>query len=192
MRWPAPSLSRRLLRSATRSCPRASSSSQRFLSGSVGPAPFGTRELVAFAPLALAALAGGRAAGRTLLRRRPAYLQNTVIVGIGEVGQLVARKLLRHPETGINVVGFVDSWPVELDADLRHLSYLGDLGELADLVELLDVERVIVAFAAESDREALELVRKLQDLDVRVDVVPRFFEAVGLGAGLHSVEGLTP
>jgi exopolysaccharide biosynthesis polyprenyl glycosylphosphotransferase len=157
----------------------------------VGLTPFGTPELVAFAPLALLALAGGRTAGRAELRRRPGYLQNTVIVGAGEVGQLVARKLLRHPETGINIVGFVDSWPVEIDGELRHLSYLGGLGELADLVELLDVERVIVAFAADSDREALELVRKLQDFDVQVDVVPRFFEAVGLGAGLHSVEGLT-
>jgi saccharopine dehydrogenase-like NADP-dependent oxidoreductase len=31
-----------------------------------------------------------------------------VVVGAGDIGQLVARKLLQHPEYGINLVGFVD------------------------------------------------------------------------------------
>ena len=46
-----------------------------------------------------------------LPRAAIAYLQNTVIVGAGEVGQMVARKLLQHPEYGVNLVGFVDSRP---------------------------------------------------------------------------------
>ena len=49
----------------------------------------------------------GRAIARTYCRRHISYLQNTVIVGAGDVGQLVARKLLKHPEYGINLVGFV-------------------------------------------------------------------------------------
>ena len=51
---------------------------------------------------------------------RRSTLQNTVIVGAGDVGQLVARKVLQHPEYGINLVGFVDDDPrtrrAELDA----------------------------------------------------------------------------
>ena len=50
------------------------------------------------------------ASPRAALARRPiAYLQNAVIVGAGDVGQLVARKILQHPEYGINLVGFVDA-----------------------------------------------------------------------------------
>ena len=39
------------------------------------------------------------------------YLQNAIIIGAGDVGQLVARKLLKHPEYGINLVGFLDAEP---------------------------------------------------------------------------------
>ena len=42
-----------------------------------------------------------------------AYLQNAVIVGAGDVGQLIGRKLLQHPEYGINLIGFVDAEPKE-------------------------------------------------------------------------------
>ena len=38
-----------------------------------------------------------RAAARLVSRRTLAYLQNAVIVGAGDIGQLVARKLLQHP-----------------------------------------------------------------------------------------------
>ena len=61
-------------------------------------------------------------------RRTLAYVQNAVIVGAGDIGQLVARKLLQHPEYGINLVGFVDSEPKERQADLRRRDAPGGAG----------------------------------------------------------------
>ncbi len=52
-----------------------------------------------------------RMVARELCRRSPAYEQNTVIVGAGDIGQLIGRKLIKHPEYGANVVGFVDRAP---------------------------------------------------------------------------------
>ena len=57
-----------------------------------------------------------RASSRALDLQATRQLSRTrSIVGAGEVGQLVARKLLEHPEYGVNVVGFVDSDPREHD-----------------------------------------------------------------------------
>ena len=75
-----------------------------------------------------------RTIARAICRRSPLYLQNTLIVGAGDVGQLVARKILQHPEYGINLVGFVDSRPKERRADLGHLALLGPPDELEELV----------------------------------------------------------
>jgi exopolysaccharide biosynthesis polyprenyl glycosylphosphotransferase len=131
-----------------------------------------------------------RAGARAYCRRNVAYLQNTVIVGAGDVGQTVARKLLNHPEYGINLVGFVDSEPRERRDDLEHLTILGTPERLPALVRLLEVERVIVAFSHDSHEESLDLIRLLKDLHVQVDVVPRLYELVSPGAGIHTVEGL--
>ena len=62
----------------------------------------------------------GRAVARTMARKSVVYLQNTIIVGAGDVGQLVARKILKHPEYGLNLVGFVDMQPKERREDLDH------------------------------------------------------------------------
>ena len=65
-------------------------------------------KLMAFWALAIGFVTVGRALARALCRRSASYRQNTVIVGAGRVGRLVARKLRQHPEYGMNLVGFVD------------------------------------------------------------------------------------
>jgi exopolysaccharide biosynthesis polyprenyl glycosylphosphotransferase len=147
------------------------------------------RKLLLFWALAIGFVAVGRALARAFCRRRIAYLQNTVIVGAGDIGQLVARKLLRHREYGIHVVGFVDADPKALNADLEHVAILGTPKALPALIKRFDVERVIIAFSNDA-QEDLELVRALRRLDVQVDIVPRLFEVVGPRVAIHQVEGL--
>jgi len=147
-------------------------------------------KLVIFWAFAIALVCVGRAGARTLARRNAAYVQNTVIVGAGDVGQLFAKKLVIHPEYGMNLVGFVDAQPKKRREDLEHLALLGDVERLPAIVRLLDVERVIVAFSNESHNETLDLLRDLNDLDVQIDIVPRLFEFVGPGVEVHTVEGL--
>jgi exopolysaccharide biosynthesis polyprenyl glycosylphosphotransferase len=131
-----------------------------------------------------------RAAARWLSRKRITYLQNAVIVGAGDVGQLVAHKLLQHPEYGINLVGFVDAEPKERREDLAHLTLLGPQERLPAIVRMFDVERVIVAFSRNSYDQTLDLIRLMKDLDVQVDIVPRLFEIVGPSVSIHTVEGV--
>jgi exopolysaccharide biosynthesis polyprenyl glycosylphosphotransferase len=143
-----------------------------------------------FWALAITLIVLGRVAARAYCRRTVNYLQNAVIVGADDVGQLAARKILRHPEYGINLVGFVDSAPQELHPDVSHLAVLGRPDRLLEIVSLLDVERVLIGFSGESSEDTLDLVRSLKDVDVQVDVVPRLFELVSSHAGIHTIEGM--
>jgi exopolysaccharide biosynthesis polyprenyl glycosylphosphotransferase len=135
-------------------------------------------------------VANGRAAARVASRRTHAYVQNAVIVGAGDIGQLLARKLLQHPEYGINLVGFVDAAPRERRSDLRHLTVLGTPDELPQIVRTLGIERAIFAFSRAAFDENLELIQSLRHSEVQVDIVPRLFEAIGPKVGVHTLEGL--
>ena len=147
-------------------------------------------KLITFWALGVLLVIAGRASARSFCRRRIGYIQNTVIVGAGDVGQLVARKLLQHPEYGINLVGFVDAEPRELREDLAHVSMLGSPDRLPALVRLLDIERVIIAFSKEAHEQTVALSRSIADLNVQIDIVPRLFELVGPHADVHAIEGV--
>lgn len=138
----------------------------------------------------IGAIVAARAAARTVARALPAYRQRTLIVGAGEIGQLVARKYSQHPEYGIDLVGFLDSNPRERRADLGDILVLGPIDALPDVVRSRDVERVVIAFSGEPHERILRLLRLLRDEDVQIDIVPRLFEVIGPNVDLHSVEGL--
>lgn len=154
-----------------------------------GAADLEVPKLIAFWAAAIVAILVSRALARLITRRSIAFVQNSIIVGAGSVGQLVGRKLLQHPEYGINPVGFVDDHPEERSHQER-LSVLGDTAELPELVRQFDVERVIVAFNSGPYDSTLSAVRDLADQGVQVDIVPRLYEVVGAETTVHSVEGL--
>ena len=157
-------------------------------------AAFGTAtnltDTALFWVLAIGLVIATRVVARGVTRRSVAYQQNTVIVGAGDVGQLIARKIRQHPEYGLNLVGFVDREPKSARADLGDLTLLGEPRELAQIAADLDVERVVFAFSGEPAEETLALVRSLRDHALQIDIVPRLFEAVGPSTDIHAIEGL--
>jgi exopolysaccharide biosynthesis polyprenyl glycosylphosphotransferase len=142
-----------------------------------------------FWALSLVLLTVGRAIARAYCRRSAAYVQQALIVGAGEVGQLVARKFEQHPEYGIELVGLVDDAPLELREDI-HARVVGGTADIPQLIEEQGVDRVLVAFSGASDESTIELVRDLKRRDVQVDIVPRLFDSLGPNVLVHSVEGL--
>lgn len=146
--------------------------------------------LVVFWLIAIAFVTAGRALARTLTRRSAAYTMRTVVVGAGEIGQLVGRKIGQHREYGLELVGFVDAEPLESRAETRGVPTLGELDDLQQLVAEHRIDRVIVAFSNEPDSQTMDVVRSLRDGDVIVDVVPRLFDVIGPRASMHLLEGM--
>ena len=110
------------------------------------------------------------------------------MVGAGLVGQEIARKVLRQPSYGLDLVGFVDPNPLQLHDELQHLPVLGSTDDLAELLVTNDIDHVVLAFTADH-QAGLDVVRVCNEMGVQVDIVPRLFEVVGSRAAVYSLEG---
>jgi exopolysaccharide biosynthesis polyprenyl glycosylphosphotransferase len=161
--------------------------SAAWISGFADPNP---RKVALFWALAIALVTGGRAVARAIARRSPSYAQNALVVGAGHVGQLVARKLTQHPEYGIAVLGFVDDDPRALRPEIEGIPVLGGVEDVPRLVRSHRVDRVVVAPLRNSHEQMLVLIRELTRLGVPIELVPRYFEAIGPAAHIDPVEGL--
>jgi exopolysaccharide biosynthesis polyprenyl glycosylphosphotransferase len=140
--------------------------------------------------LLILCITAARIAARTAARHSSAYVQRTVVVGAGDVGQLVARKILQHPEYGLELLGFVDAHPKERRPDLEDRTVLGTPSELEEIVRERRIDRVIFAYSNDSYSVFLDLIRLLRDAGVQVDIVPRLFDVIGPKIGVHTVEGM--
>ena len=147
-------------------------------------------QLTVFWAFLIVAIPTARIGARTFARRHSAYIQNTVIAGADEVGQLVGRKLLLHREFGIKLLGFVSDGREELRSDLGDLSILGSLDDLPEIVRRHHVERVVFAFPDGPRDRLVHYVRALRDGGVQVDIVPRLYETIGPKHDVYTVESV--
>ena len=137
-------------------------------------------------------LSAGRAALLIVTDRTNRFARSgapTLILGAGQVGHLVANRLLSHPELGLLPIGFVDRDPLEVE-DSSGLPVLGSDEDLERLVRERQIEHVIVSFSRVPHDTELKLARELQRMSISISIIPRLFEGTPDRITLDRVEGL--
>jgi exopolysaccharide biosynthesis polyprenyl glycosylphosphotransferase len=125
------------------------------------------------------------------LRQKGVAARRTLIVGAGEVGARIARRLDETPAYGLRPIGFVDANPPSAHAvGGRPAPVLGDPAELPDVVERLGVQHVILAFSEAPDRALLPLIRRCSAMGIGVSLVPRLFDSINDRVTYEPVGGL--
>ncbi len=119
---------------------------------------------------------------RVMKRRR------TLIVGSGREAQLVYRKLMAHPEYGLEVVGFLDGSGEDPADSVGPV--LGSREDIAAVIDEHEIDRVLLGSSIASHEEMLDLIRTVRRPDVQVSIVPHYFEIFTSRAILDEVEGM--
>jgi exopolysaccharide biosynthesis polyprenyl glycosylphosphotransferase len=139
-------------------------------------------------------LAGGRVliawaqrrARRTRLTAKP-----TLIVGAGQIGAHVERRLVTQPELGLDPVGYVDADPPPADmVPDRRAPVLGSPADLAAVAASTGARHVVLGFSTAPDSELIPLVRECEARGLEVSLVPRLFESVNERVALDHLGGL--
>jgi exopolysaccharide biosynthesis polyprenyl glycosylphosphotransferase len=121
-------------------------------------------------------------------RRQGETARPTLIVGAGRVGRLTAKRLLEHPEFGLQPIGFLDKEP--LDEPGLPAPVLGASWDLERVVEQQGVEHVVVTFSTAPSEVLLREVKRCEELGVGVSLVPRLFESVTERLSVEHIGGL--
>jgi exopolysaccharide biosynthesis polyprenyl glycosylphosphotransferase len=126
-------------------------------------------------------------------RRRAAGItaRRTLVVGAGEVGARVGRRLAQSPAYGLMPIGYIDDFPPPAAAvGGRPAPVLGPTSDLVSAVEAHQVEHVIVAFPNAADREVLPQLRRCVAQGVGLSLVPRLFDLINTRLAYEPVGGL--
>jgi Undecaprenyl-phosphate glucose phosphotransferase len=149
---------------------------------------------VLFLTLNIAFTYGSRDLVRTILRRRwraGRNLRRALIVGAGELGGLVADRILEHSELGFTLVGFVDDRAATTDSiGHRGLPILGTIDQLPDIAGQEQVDEIYVALPIEEHAKTLGVVEFAGRECLDVHLVPDLLQIIALRARLEDFDGL--
>jgi Undecaprenyl-phosphate glucose phosphotransferase len=146
-----------------------------------------------FLVFAVAFTYGSREFVRELLERRwraGIGLKRVLIAGAGDLGRLVADRILQHRELGYQVVGFIDDRAGGDHIGYRGLPLLGTLAEMAEIAQRERIDHLYVALALEEHGKLLELMDTASREVIDVKVVPDLLQFIALRARLEDLDGL--
>ena len=135
------------------------------------------------AMLAVLFLSFARMATRMLSETRRRHVagkgkkvQQVLIVGAGEAGTMIAREMLRHPESGLRPIGFADDDPGKQKKRFLGLPVLGKLGDLPTVLETYRVDEVLIAMPSEAGDVIRRVVEHARRAGVDHRIIPGVYE----------------
>jgi len=117
-------------------------------------------------------------------------LKRILIAGAGELGRLVADKILEHRELGYQIIGFVDDRAPGDHLGYRGLPLLGTIDDAADICQRESVDHLYVALPPEQHVRMLQLIESTSREFVDVKVVPDLLQVIALRARLEDLDGI--
>jgi Undecaprenyl-phosphate glucose phosphotransferase len=113
-----------------------------------------------------------------------------IIAGAGELGKLVADKVLEHRELGFKLIGFLDDRASGDHIGYRGLPLLGTLGDADEIIRRERIDHLYVALPLEEHVKMLGLVEATNREGVDVHVVPDLLQFIALRARLENLDGV--
>jgi len=125
---------------------------------------------------------------RARLRRRGWGRDRVLIVGTGDVAQMIFQKIQSNPGLGYEVAGFVTTNGQNGTALCEPI--LGQAGDLAPIIDRHRVAEVIIALPEATHQEILMLISECERGKVTVKVYPDVFQIMASQVSIHDLGGL--
>jgi exopolysaccharide biosynthesis polyprenyl glycosylphosphotransferase len=111
-----------------------------------------------------------------------------LIVGTGEVGQIILHKIRNSPRLGYEVVGFIDGAPAQ--KAVMDVPILGDVDDIPSIIDAYEIDEVIIGLPEASHQEILTVISRCEREKVSIKVFPDVFQIMASEVSIGELGGL--
>jgi FlaA1/EpsC-like NDP-sugar epimerase len=146
--------------------------------------------------LAFLALGGMRLLARVLFEREgiratAGSSRRILVIGAGEAGTMMVRELLRHPESGLVPVGFLDDEPVKRSQQFLGLPVLGVVDALPRVASEQSIDEVLIAMPSAPGRIVRRVVDLARGANLRYRIIPGIHEILSGQVALSQIRDVS-
>jgi len=105
-------------------------------------------------------------------------VQNVLIVGAGQAGEMLVRDLMRDPNSGYRPVAFVDDDPAKLGKELHGIRVQGSCDNIASLCQRFDIHVNLIAMPSAKSRQMRRVVSLCEEAGIPFRSLPQMKDLV--------------
>jgi FlaA1/EpsC-like NDP-sugar epimerase len=145
---------------------------------------------------ALLLMGGVRLIARVLFEREGSRVagdssRRVLVIGAGEAGTLMVRELLRHPESGLIPVGFLDDEPSKRAQQFLGLPVLGVVDALPRIALEQRADEVLIAMPSAPGRVVRRVVELAREAGVKYRIIPGIHEILSGQVALSQIRDVS-
>jgi len=116
--------------------------------------------------------------------------ERVIIVGDGQVGQMIQQKIQHSPGMGYKVVGFVRNGSDSERASVMNVPVLGHIEDLPAIIQEHDVSEVVIGLPDASHQELLFIISLCERGKVGIKIFPDVFQIMATEVNIGHLNGL--
>jgi Undecaprenyl-phosphate glucose phosphotransferase len=113
-----------------------------------------------------------------------------LVIGTGEVGQMLMQKILQNRKLGYHVMGFVDSSKSVRRQKVNGVPVLGTLVDIPSIIERFGIDEVVIGLPESSHQDLVGIISLCEREKVGIRVFPDVFQIMASEVGIGDLGGL--
>jgi hypothetical protein len=113
-----------------------------------------------------------------------------LLIGAGEIGQLLLNKILLQPKLGYQIVGVIDAGKQSRSAMPAAVPVLGALADVPWIIDRYGVDEVIIGLPESSNQELVNIISLCEREKVGIRVFPDVFQFMASEVTIGDLGGL--
>ncbi|HZJ08860.1 MAG TPA: polysaccharide biosynthesis protein, partial [Trueperaceae bacterium] len=110
----------------------------------------------------------------------PDYRKRVLVIGAGEAGALTVRELLRHPETGMKPIGFLDDDRNKQGQRVASVPVLGTIDNASEIILEHKIDEVLIAMPSKAGYDIRHVIDKMREArpNLTYKIIPGMYEVL--------------
>ncbi|WP_423800059.1 polysaccharide biosynthesis protein [Neobacillus sp. SAB-20_R2A] len=104
---------------------------------------------------------------------KPKNVKQTLIIGAGSGGTMVARQLLHNQEIDLKPVAFIDDDPKKFKLDILGIPVVGNSSHIVKTVEKCKIDNIIIAIPSLSKKEINRIFDECSKTKAKTQIIPK-------------------
>ncbi|MBE2238197.1 MAG: undecaprenyl-phosphate glucose phosphotransferase [Caldilineaceae bacterium] len=113
-----------------------------------------------------------------------------LLIGAGEIGQMLLQKMMMHPKLGYQVIGVIDAGKAERALTNLNAPVLGSLVDVPSIIDRYAVDEVIIGLPESSYQDLVNIISLCEREKVGIRVFPDVFQIMASEVTIGDLGGL--
>ncbi|MFQ5559702.1 MAG: undecaprenyl-phosphate glucose phosphotransferase [Nitrospinota bacterium] len=124
------------------------------------------------------------------LRKKGKNLRHVIIIGEGEVSQLLTEKIELHPEIGFNILGYITTKKERVGRNDNNKKIIGYIYDTLEIIRSEKPDQVFIALTMDKKKELDHVIHALKDETVDIKIVPDLLRYMKLNPSIDDFDWL--